>query len=59
MLPGLTSMRDEGIAHTKRYVELTEGRTHYALGYLGYAYGMAGQRNKALQPLELPAAASD
>ena len=36
----------------QQYVELTEGRTDYALGYLGYAYGMAGQRDKALELLD-------
>lgn len=45
-------MYDEAIAHMQKYVELTEGRTDYALGYLGYAYAMAGQRDKALKLLE-------
>jgi tetratricopeptide (TPR) repeat protein len=45
-------MYDEAIAYRQKYVELTEGRTDYALGYLGYAYGMAGQRDKALEILE-------
>ena len=44
-------MYDEAIAHMQKYVELTEGRTDYALGYLGYAYAMAGQRDKALEML--------
>ena len=46
------AMYDEAIAHMQKYVELTEGRTDYALGYLGYAYAMAGQRDKALEMLE-------
>jgi TolB-like protein/class 3 adenylate cyclase/Flp pilus assembly protein TadD len=45
-------MYDEAIAHMQKYVELTEGRTDYAIGYLGYAYAMAGQGNKALEILE-------
>ncbi len=45
-------MYDKAIAHMQKYVELTEGRTDYALGYLGYAYGMAGQRDKALEILQ-------
>jgi tetratricopeptide (TPR) repeat protein len=43
-------MYDEAIAHMQRYVDLTNGY-EYALGYLGYAYGMAGQRDKALEIL--------
>jgi TolB-like protein/class 3 adenylate cyclase/Flp pilus assembly protein TadD len=46
-------MYDKAIANMQRYVELTEGRTDYALGYLGYAYGMAGQRDKALEMLAM------
>jgi tetratricopeptide (TPR) repeat protein len=45
-------MYDEAIKHLQKYVELTEGRTDYALGYLGYAYGMADQRDKAQEILE-------
>jgi TolB-like protein/Flp pilus assembly protein TadD len=45
-------MYDKAIAHMQKYVELTEGQTDYALGYLGYAYAMAGQRDKALEILE-------
>jgi adenylate cyclase len=45
-------MYNEAIAHMQKFVELTEGRTDYALGYLGYAYGMAGQRDKALEILK-------
>ena len=45
-------MYDEAITAMQKYVDLTEGRTDYALGYLGYAYGMAGQRDKALEILE-------
>jgi Tfp pilus assembly protein PilF len=45
-------MYDEAIAHMQKYVELTEGRTDYALGYLGYAYAMAGQGDKALEILK-------
>jgi TolB-like protein/class 3 adenylate cyclase/Tfp pilus assembly protein PilF len=45
-------MYDVAIAHMQKYVELTEGQTDYALGYLGYAYAMAGQRDKALEILE-------
>jgi hypothetical protein len=41
-------MYNEAIAAMQKYVELTEGRTDYAIGYLGYAYAMAGQRDKAL-----------
>jgi adenylate cyclase len=44
-------MYDEAIKHLQKHVELTEGRTDYALGYLGYAYGMAGQRGMALDLL--------
>ncbi len=45
-------MYDEAIAHMQKYLELTAGRTDYALGYLGYAYGRAGQREKAREILE-------
>jgi serine/threonine-protein kinase len=45
-------MYDEAIASMQKYFDLTEGRTDYAVGYLGYAYGMAGQRDKALELLE-------
>jgi tetratricopeptide (TPR) repeat protein len=42
-------MYDQAIKHLQKYVELTEGQTDYALGYLGYAYAIAGQRDKALE----------
>jgi adenylate cyclase len=45
-------MYDEAIASMQKYFDLTEGRTDYAVGYLGYAYGMAGQRDKALELLK-------
>jgi tetratricopeptide (TPR) repeat protein len=45
-------MYDKAIVHMQKYVELTQGQTDYAFGYLGYAYGMAGQRDKALEILE-------
>jgi tetratricopeptide (TPR) repeat protein len=45
-------MYDKAIAHMQKYLQLTEGRTDYALGYLGYAYGMAGQREKAREILK-------
>ncbi len=35
----------------QKFVDLTGG-SDYALGYLGYAYGMAGRRDKALEILE-------
>jgi hypothetical protein len=44
-------MYDKAIVAMQNYVDLTEGRTDYALGYLGYAYGMAGQGDKALELL--------
>jgi tetratricopeptide (TPR) repeat protein len=45
-------MYDEAIAHMQKYLELTGGRTDYAMGYLGYAYAMAGHREKALEILK-------
>jgi hypothetical protein len=36
----------------QKYLERTEGRTDYALGYLGYAYAIARQRERALELLE-------
>jgi tetratricopeptide (TPR) repeat protein len=44
-------MHDEAIAQMQKYVDLTDGYDT-ALGYLGYAYGMAGQRDKALEILD-------
>ena len=46
--------REQGIAELERVVELSERRT-VELGYLGYAYGIAGRRadaEKLLQELE-------
>jgi adenylate cyclase len=42
---------EEAIAQMQKYVDLTDGYDT-ALGYLGYAYGMAGQHDKALEILE-------
>jgi tetratricopeptide (TPR) repeat protein len=44
-------MYDEAIAAMKKNVELTGDHTDYGLGYLGYAYAMAGQRDKAMELL--------
>jgi tetratricopeptide (TPR) repeat protein len=40
---------DKAIAHMQKFVDFAD--SDYSWGYLGYAYGMAGQRDKALQIL--------
>ena len=53
-IAGLTPKCDEAIAR-QEIRRVPEGRADYALGYVGYTYAMARQRDTALQPLGLPA----